>query len=136
MRFATTLVGPNDAEDVVATAWLRSVGQPGWPAVANKRAYLFRAVTTQSMNYRRTRDRRTARELRFGQPVDDGGSVHGDIEALLVLNKLSVRQRAAIWMTYWLDAGVDEVADVLGSSRRTIERDLHKAKKILAKELA
>ena len=38
VRFAPMLVGPTNAEDVVADAVLRVFGSPAWKAVTNRRA--------------------------------------------------------------------------------------------------
>jgi DNA-directed RNA polymerase specialized sigma24 family protein len=42
--FATALVGPVDAPDVVSAAVVKALATPGWPAVVNRRAYLYRSV--------------------------------------------------------------------------------------------
>ena len=39
-RFATSLVGPADAQDVVSDALMRTLWSDGWDDVANQRAYL------------------------------------------------------------------------------------------------
>ena len=46
-HFATGIIGPDDASDVVSTAVLRSFTSPSWPGVANHRAYLYRAVLNE-----------------------------------------------------------------------------------------
>lgn len=60
MRFATTLVGPSGAEDVVADAVLRAMTSPSWPTVTEHRAYLFRAVANEASSMRRSAGRRHA----------------------------------------------------------------------------
>ena len=42
VRFATGVVGPFDAQDVVVDAWLRATNAEAWPTVTNHRAYLYR----------------------------------------------------------------------------------------------
>lgn len=61
-RFATGIVGPSDAPDVVSGAFLRSLVSRGWPAVTNHRAYLFRAVLNEALAMRRTAARRVRGE--------------------------------------------------------------------------
>jgi DNA-directed RNA polymerase specialized sigma24 family protein len=47
-RFATGLVGPQDAPDVVSAAVLACIFSKGWPRVENPRAYLFRGVLNEA----------------------------------------------------------------------------------------
>jgi hypothetical protein len=47
-RFATSLVGPTDAQDVVSDALVRAMWSDGWGDVGNQRAYLYRAVVSQA----------------------------------------------------------------------------------------
>src|SRR3954447_1455939 len=63
LRFATMLVGPADAGDIVADAMLRSERFILAGAVDQPRAYLFRSVTNQARDLRRARARRWARDL-------------------------------------------------------------------------
>jgi DNA-directed RNA polymerase specialized sigma24 family protein len=48
VRFASGLVGPSGAEDVVATAVLRAVSGTQWSRVDNQRAYMYRAVLNEA----------------------------------------------------------------------------------------
>jgi DNA-directed RNA polymerase specialized sigma24 family protein len=92
--FATAAVGPSDAEDVVASGVLRAMSSPRWPSIENRRAYLYRAVLSDALNVRRLAGRRARREARAAVP----GSVEpspADRDVLVVLARLSVRQRAA-----------------------------------------
>ena len=43
-RFATGLVGPSDAADVVSEAVLSCLSSPSWASVIEKRSYLYRSV--------------------------------------------------------------------------------------------
>jgi DNA-directed RNA polymerase specialized sigma24 family protein len=54
IRFATALVGRGDAPDVLSGAVVKALGTPGWPAVANRRAYLYRAVFNEAQTWLRT----------------------------------------------------------------------------------
>src|SRR5919109_3083648 len=58
IRFATALVGRADAPDVMSGAVVKALATPGWPAVANRRAYLYRAVFNEAQTWlRRARQR-------------------------------------------------------------------------------
>ncbi len=133
-RFATALVGPADAEDLVASSYLRAVTSRQWPSVTNRRAYLFRALANGAANHHRSVSRRRGREHRAAAGTDLE-AVGGDAEALALLTRLSVRQRSIAWMAYWLDAPTTEIADVLGVSRRTVDRELNRIRQQLQQEL-
>jgi DNA-directed RNA polymerase specialized sigma24 family protein len=47
VRFATGLVGPSDAADVAADAFVRVLGSRSWPDVGEQRAYLYRALLNE-----------------------------------------------------------------------------------------
>src|SRR5262245_42951341 len=62
IRYATVLVGTDDAPDVVTDAVLAAFRSPQWRTVENRRAYLYRAVLTRSLSHRRSTSRRRKRE--------------------------------------------------------------------------
>ena len=47
------------------------------------------------------------------------------------VGRLNPRQRAVVYLTYWLDQSADEVAHELDVSVRTVERDLTGARREL-----
>ena len=57
-RFATAVVGPSEAPDVVSEAFLRCVVSRRWPTVSDRRAYLYRAVLNEALATRRSLTRR------------------------------------------------------------------------------
>ena len=133
-RLATALVGPADAEDLVASSYLRAVTSRHWPDVTNQRAYLFRALANDAANHHRAASRRRDREQRAVAGSDDEPDTN-DAEALALIARLSVRQRSIAWMAYWLDAPSTEIAEVLGVSRRTVDRELNRIRHKLQQEL-
>ncbi len=68
MRFATVLVGPADAHDVVVDAFLRASEAILAGGIGNRRAYLFRSVYNGAAGRRRAQRRRAARELKALAP--------------------------------------------------------------------
>ncbi len=134
MRFATVLVGPSGAEDLVATVFARALSSPSWSGIDNRRAYLYRALTNEARSQYRATQRRLAREIQSGER-EVVESVTADPDVLAALRRLSVRQRAVIWMAYWRDASVEEIARTLDVSTRTVERDLHQARQHLERDL-
>jgi RNA polymerase sigma factor (sigma-70 family) len=127
IRFATMLVGPADAEDLLTTAFLAATSSPGWPEVTNRRAYLFRSVANHAHKHRRAYARRLDRELRAVTPEVEPDET-SRTEVLVALQRLTTRQRAVVWLTYWLDFAQADVADTLGISQRTVERELEHAR--------
>ena len=63
LRYATVLVGPDDAHDITVNTFLRVIRSPQWSAVRNIRAYLIRALTNQAHDHRRQQQRRWTRDL-------------------------------------------------------------------------
>ena len=57
-------------------------------------------------------------------------------DVLAALKRLSVRQRAVIHLTYWADLAPQQVADTIGTSLRTVERELTNARTRLKAILA
>ena len=135
IRFATALVGPSSAEDVLASAVLSAMAAPQWQDVENRRAYLFRCVASEAMRSARTAERRLRRERRVA-PREATEDHVLDRDVLAALLALSARQRAVVYLTYWLDLTAGEVAESIGSSERTVERELERSRQILGRKLA
>jgi RNA polymerase sigma factor (sigma-70 family) len=134
VRFATGLVGPSDAADVVSAAVVRCLSSRAWPTVHDRRAYLFRAVLNEARAGRLSRSRREARERRVSPPeavlsteIDPGVGV--------AVARLSVRQRAVVVLTYWADQDPASIAELLGVSEGTVRRHLARARSRLRRML-
>ena len=135
IRFATTLVGPSLAEDVVANAVVKSMTSSSWPTVTEPRAYLFRAVLNEARGVGRSDRRRTRREERAaGAELTDEPAV--SVEVRDAVSRLSLRQRSVLYLAYWHDLSVDDVARTLGLSRRSTERALTNARRTLEENLS
>jgi RNA polymerase sigma factor (sigma-70 family) len=126
VRFATGLVGPADAPDVVADAVVRALSSRSWLGVENHRAYLTRAVLNEARMHHRSTLRRRAREAR--NATDD--VVYDAVprpEVLEQVARLSLRQRAVVVLVYWDDLDQRTVADRLGISEGSVRRHLARA---------
>lgn len=135
VRFATALVGPSNARDVLADAVLRVFTTPSWKTVENRRAYLYRAVLNEARQRRRALDRRLRREaLEQIAAADEAQLITDAADIMRALCRLSIRQRAVVYQTYWVGLETAEVADDLGVSERTVNRELARAR-IRLKEL-
>lgn len=133
VRFATGLVGPADAPDVVTDACLRAFGSRQWDSVRNHRAYLYRSVLNEARSHHRSTMRRRVREWKTSTP-EHLPPAYVDVDVLEAVEKLSVRQRAVVVLTYWEDLSPDEVARILGVSEGSVKRHLARARSRL-KEL-
>ncbi|HUP17506.1 MAG TPA: RNA polymerase sigma factor [Acidimicrobiia bacterium] len=130
LRFATVLVGPDDAADVVSSAVIRVLDRSPQP-IHNHRAYLFRVVANEARNWKRGEARRRVRESTSSigrnvvHPLEPYLEVHRAVE------ELSVRQRAVVHLAYWADLDESSIADHLGISAGSVRRHLARARKKL-----
>lgn len=124
VRFASALVGPAAAEDLVADTVVRVVRSPGWHRVTNRRAYAYRAMVNEARQLDRADRRRLARERRVGSWPTDAPSTALRPAVTRAMRALSVRERAVVFMVFWLDQPTDQIAATLGVSTRTVQRDL------------
>lgn len=131
-RFAATIVGPGDAEDVVSAAAVEVVRR-GTDGIENLPAYLYRCVANAGYKHwrrtwlRRRRERQFAGALAVTDP--------DDLELLHVLSHLSPQQRAVTHLTYWQDKPPADIAEILGVSEGTVRRQLARARSKLAEVL-
>ena len=135
MAYATTLVGPSRAEDLVSETLVDVLARVDLAEVANPRAYLFTSVLHRARSAGRSsaaRQRREQRVARWMPTTSPPPDVDGGLGLLAVL---STRERAVIYLTYWEDLTVGDVADHLGLADGTVRRYLARARRKLRKEL-
>lgn len=130
VRFATALAGPDLAEDILADAVLRVFSSPAWRGVRNRRAYLYRAVLNEATHAKRSIDRRLRREA-AATGASPPPSHFEERELIDALRRLTVRQRAVVYLTYWIGIDATEIARGLAVSVRTVERELATARRRL-----
>jgi len=136
-RYATGLVGPFDAPDVVTDACLKAFGSRSWPDVVDRRAYLYKAVLTVANDHHRRTLSRRLREMRTaGRDHVPDPTASIDVEVLDAVERLSVQQRAAVFLTYWEDLAPETVAERMGVSTGTVKRHLARARKRLGEWLS
>ena len=116
IRFATALVGPSDAADVMANAFTKALASRHWSNVLNRRAYLYRAVHNEAHSHTRRRIRHRLRETSSSaQQTWELPGLRPDVRAAVL--RLSVRQRAVIVLTYWIDLDPRRCRRVAGNLR-------------------
>ncbi|MFP3881883.1 MAG: RNA polymerase sigma factor [Actinomycetota bacterium] len=120
IRYATVLVGVDHAEDVLSTVIERVLRRKGSLAMlGDARPYLFRAVLNESRGRLRRRQV-VSWERDF---AEDHIGFRPDVA--VAVGSLPERQRAAVYLTYWRDLPVGEVADLMGCQPGTVKRYLH-----------
>ncbi len=124
VRFATGLVGPADGPDVVSEAVLKVLWSPGWDSVENQRAYLYKAVLNDARRYHRSSMRRRASEARVAAESSSHHVALVRPDVLEAVGRLTVRQRAVVFLTYWEDLRPVDIARRLGLSAGTVHRHL------------
>lgn len=134
LRYATVLVGPDDAHDITVNTFLRVTRSQHWASIRNPEAYLIRAITNQAKDHRRQQARRWKRDLAAIAPTispapDSSIDIHRQIA------KLTVQQRAVVFLTYWEDMTEPAIAGMLGLSTGTVHRNLSRARINLRKAL-
>lgn len=125
-RYAATLVGPSDAEDVVVDAFMAAV--PNLGGVEQPRAYLYRAVTTRAMDRHRSDASRQRRETAVFDPHAQHVVDESYVDLYRALGDLTVTQRAAVVLTYWHDLSERMVAETLGVSPGSVHKSLERAR--------
>jgi RNA polymerase sigma-70 factor (ECF subfamily) len=134
IAYASALVGRSDAEDLVADAMVRVFARVDLGQLANPKAYLFRCVLNQARSRGRSNRARRERERSFARrPVVEPAPMSAD--ELGALRCLSARERAVVFLTYWEDLTVADVAECLGLSDGTVRRYLARARHKLRREL-
>ncbi len=126
-RFATVLVGPADANDVISTVVTRVIASGrSLGDLDNPQAYLTRAVANESKTLLRTRARTT--EL-IDAAVADAPTPQPEV--LRAVMALPPQQRAATYLVYWVGMNSREAAVVLRCRPATVRRYLLLAKRRL-----
>lgn len=135
IRFAASLVGPDEAPDLLSEVVLSTLERLPLTALDNPKAYLMQSLANRA----RSRVRRAVREraaiarlevnVTAPDPASDMSSVEGTVAAL------PLRQRAAIYLVYWEDMTPSEAATHLGVRPATLRRYLHLARAKLQRHL-
>jgi RNA polymerase sigma factor (sigma-70 family) len=133
-RYAGMLVGHQDAADIVATVFLTAMTARSWANVENPRAYLYRAVFHAAIRWRRRGLLRLVAEDRANRSSPQF-ELDERPEVLEALGRLSVQQRAVVFLTYWEDLTPRSCAELLDVSEGTVKRYLARARNRLREVL-
>lgn len=133
-RFATSLVGPSDAADVVSEAVIRVMISPVWSRAENRRALLYRAVLFEARNYQRSVSRRRRREASHGA-ITAAEPPEVRPEVWEAVSSLSPQQRAVTFLAYWEDLSAAAIGELLEVSEGTVRKQLARARRRLREVL-
>lgn len=129
LRYATALVGPSDAADVVSRVIVRILSARG-RRIRDLRSYSMKAVLNESRSWLRRRR---------SSPLTDADALIFDPEPIpevvTEVMRLPVRQRAAIYLVYWVGMSPSQAAQVMGVKPGTARRYLHLARRRLKEAL-
>ncbi|GBE23855.1 RNA polymerase sigma-E factor [bacterium BMS3Bbin02] len=129
MRYATALVGPDGAGDVVSTVVTKTLhARKSLANLTEPRSYLMRAVLNEALRYRKKNWR--SPPTTFDVPV-----LESRPDVLDAVIALPPRQRAAIYLVYWAGFPGSEAADLMGCRPATVRRYLHLARQHLKETL-
>jgi RNA polymerase sigma-70 factor (ECF subfamily) len=131
-RFAASLVGRDEAPDVVSDVMVRLLSKQGLHGLREPKPYLYRAVLNEARTHLRRRHDtvglNVALPVSNPEPLVDPGVLRAVID-------LPPQQRAAAYLTYWEGYTTNEVARLLGVRPGTVGRYLHLARRRLKRVL-
>lgn len=134
-RLAVSLVGWNDADDLVSSTVVTLWQTNAWLDATNPRAFSCAALVKAAASHHRSAFRRRSREQRAESPTSSTDRPDPDPALGRALDNLSVRQRAVIHLAYWEDMTPQSIAQLLGMSDGTVRRHLARARSSLRREL-
>lgn len=143
--YASALVGPHEAADVVADAFEQLLARPDrqWESVSDHRPYLFRCVLNAARMRRRSSGRRNSRQRRaaiIGAPQSATSGMAGEVlvdpAISAALRTLSIQQRAIAYFTYWEDLSIEQIAMLLGVGSGSVKKQLARARAKMREELS
>jgi RNA polymerase sigma factor (sigma-70 family) len=129
-RFSDTQAAPDVLHSAAVQAWTKRVQYD--PSRGSPRAWLVAVTRDQA----RRAHKRAVRTLHWGSgpgPIESANpdlAARVDIEA--AISKLSRRQRQAVYLHYFVDLNIADVASVMDCSSGTVKSTLHDARKALA----
>lgn len=121
------------AEDIVQDAFVDLYR--GWAHVVDPPAWLRRAVTNRAVSWLRRRlvARRYARAAGPERTEPPPSPVDSAVRRALL--RLNPRQRAAVFLRYYLDLPETEIAEALGCRAGTVKSLLHRGLAVLKEHL-
>lgn len=136
-RYATVLVGPDDAPDIVTDAVLSAFASPNWRSIGNRRAYLYRTVLNHANSFHRSTSRRRRRETVVAlRSPSTSVDPEASFDAQEALQTLSAQQRAVVFLAYWEDLTAADISQLLDISEGSVRKQLARGREQLRKAMA
>ncbi len=120
-----------DAEDVLQDVFLRLCKIPFYLYGDKLKAWLIRVTNNKSKDYLRANKRRLAAR-RNCPPSDEPSNFSEVFEAL---NRLSERDRNALYLHYYEGYTAKEISEIIGDSERAVTKRIGRAREKLKKFL-
>ena len=133
VRFATALVGPDDAQDLVSAVVGRVLGRRG--GLSGLRAplpYLMKSVLNEARSQHRRARIVTMVPL---ESAAEPSVTDRNTDLLELVAQLPPRQRAATFLVYWEQHTPTEAARLMGCRPGSVRRYLHLARRKLKEAL-
>ena len=127
VQYATALVGPDSAGDVVSTVVVRVLSAGSLGDLREPRPYLFRGVLNEATSTRARAAREPASAVT--ETVRDHPNIHPEV--MLAVRGLPMQQRAVTYLVYWAGHTIAETADLMGLGQGTVKRYLSLARATL-----
>lgn len=125
LRYATVMVGPDHADDVVSSVFVRILKGRGLSSLDDARPYLFKAVTNEARSHLR-RTKSLPLTDRPVPPVEPE-----TVDVIRAIRSLPDKQRAVVFLCLWQEHTMQEAAELLGIRAGTVKRYLHDARTTL-----
>ena len=141
LRFLSSRGAQDEAEDLLHELWQRLSGAPGYP-VADPVSYIFRAAENLMRDLRRSRVSRERRQFDWNELASGPEEQPGGERILIARERLRLVEEALerlgpriarVFRSYRID-GVSQklIAEELGISLSSVEKDLQKAYRAVA----
>lgn len=117
IRYATVLVGPSQAEDVLSAVVVRILRKRSLTDLNDARSYLYKSVLNEARSVRR---RRTP--VVFSSVAAEPEPARDDVVSAVAA--LPTQQRSAVYLYYWLDLSIADVAEAMGCTGGSVKRYL------------
>lgn len=117
------------ADDILQESYVRLLNAPPMQDT-QRRSYLYRVATNLIMDYGRSQSRQRRWWHHFGrrqESADAKMDLASDIHRLF--GKISVQDRALLWLAYVEGADHREIADILHLRERSVRVLLHRARR-------
>jgi len=135
-RLAVSLIGnATDAEDVLQETFIGAFkGLRSFEARSSVKTWLTRILVVQAANWRRSKRRKSVELVDDSIPAAGENSEAG-IDVRAAIGKLSPEHREVIVLREFEQMSYEEMAQVLGVPRGTVESRLHRARSEMREKL-